>query len=94
MNKPRKGLTKFLGDSDDDTEIGWSLIIEEDSPAFTVALNLFIDLIGKNLTKLNEIGISVDMITFWYLYEYEQQCNMEFGADIRSALENWEYCYA
>jgi len=72
----------ILGESNDNPEIGWSLIIEEGSPNFTKALNLFIDLIANNLTKLKKIGISGSLITFWYMYEYQGQCNLEFGPDI------------
>lgn len=82
----KEKIDLILGESNDDPEIGWSLIIEEDSPKFTSALNLFIDLITENLNELNEIGISMDMITFWYMYEYEQQCNMEFWPDITKRI--------
>ncbi|WP_448105199.1 hypothetical protein [Pedobacter panaciterrae] len=82
----KKEIDIILGESNDDPEIGWSLIIEEDSPRFNQALNFFIDLIETNLIKLKNIGVSIDMITFWYMYEYEQQCNMEFWPDITKRI--------
>ena len=82
----KKEIDIILGESNDDPEIGWSLIIEEDSPRFNQALNFFIDLIETNLIKLKNIGVSIDMITFWYMYEYEQQCNMEFWPDVTKRM--------
>lgn len=82
-------IDDILGISTEDPKIGWSLVIEESSPKFNVALHLFIDITKKNLTRLNEVGISIEMITFWYMYEYEQQCNMEFEPDITK--KTWRF---
>lgn len=30
---------------------------------------------------LKEIGIDRDMISVWYLYKYDEQCNMEFSPE-------------
>jgi len=79
-------IDDILGKSTGDPKIGWSLIIDEDSPKFSNALEFFIDLIINNLDRLNEIGISIDRITFWYLYEYEQECNMAFYPGITKRL--------
>lgn len=78
----KKSIELILGLSSDHSSTGWSLTIEEQSPQFLNALNVFIDLISSNLPKLNDCGITADMITFWFLYEYEQQCNMEFWPDV------------
>lgn len=78
----REKIEAVLGESNDVPEIGWGMLIEEDSPTFNQALSLFIDLIDNNLLKLKEIGVSTSEISFWYMYEYEQQCNMEFTPDI------------
>ncbi|RZK47954.1 MAG: hypothetical protein EOO99_11865 [Pedobacter sp.] len=82
----KKDIEKILGVSSDDSSIGWSLTIEESSEQFYDALNIFTDLISSNLQELNKAGIKTDMITFWYLYEYEQQCNMEFWPDITKRI--------
>ncbi|NEU07792.1 hypothetical protein GZH53_05665 [Flavihumibacter sp. R14] len=78
----KKKIDSILGESIDDPQIGWSLVIDEDSPRFGNALSIFIDLVNGHLIELKEIGVAMDKITFWYLYEYEQQCNMEFWPDI------------
>ena len=82
----KKKIDIILGESNNDPEIGWGLIIEEDSPNFNQALDYFIDLIKNNLVELNVVGISIDRITFWYMYEYDQQCNMEFHPDIMKKI--------
>jgi hypothetical protein len=82
----KEKIDVVLGESNDDPEIGWGMLIEEDSPKFNQALNSFIDLIDSNLLKLKEIGVSTSEISFWYMYEYEQQCNMEFSPDITKKI--------
>ena len=82
----KKEVDIILGESNDDPELGWGLTIDEESPEFVHALNIFIDIMEDNLLKLENIGISIGMITFWYMYEYEQQCNMEFWPDITKRI--------
>ena len=41
----------------------------------------FLKLLNEKYEKLEQVGISRDMISIWYLYEYDQQCNMEFEAE-------------
>lgn len=82
----KKKLESILGKSNDEPAVGWGFIIEEDSPKFTQALNLYIELIDANIKELRENDISADDITIWYMYEYEQQCNMEFWPDITKRI--------
>jgi len=84
--KKMERLDLILGQSNDSSNVGWSLIVEEDSPNFTSALHIFIDLLTANLTRLKEIGISMDEICFWYMYEYEHQCNIEFSPEITKRI--------
>ncbi|KIO77241.1 hypothetical protein TH53_10345 [Pedobacter lusitanus] len=85
-NEQEKKVEDVLGLSSDDSSMGWSLTIEENSPQFSDALSIFFDLISNNLPKLNSVGIKTEMITFWYLYEYEQECNMEFWPEITKKI--------
>jgi hypothetical protein len=84
--KKKGQLDLMLGESNDDLNLGWNLVIEENAPEFNQALNVFIDLVSNNLPKLKEIGIPLSAITFWYMYEYEHQCNMEFWPDITKKI--------
>lgn len=53
-------------------------VIEEQKDPFYDFINRFLDLLENKYDKLAEIGIKRSDISFWYLYEYDQQCNMEF----------------
>jgi len=53
-------------------------VIEEQDDPFYDFINIFLDLLEYKYDKLAEIGIKRSDISFWYLYEYDQQCNMEF----------------
>lgn len=80
--KKLERLELILRQSNDSSNVGWSLIVEENSPKFTSALHIFIELISANLQRLKEIGVSMDKVSFWYMYEYEHQCNMEFLPEV------------
>lgn len=41
-------------------------------------INKFLDILEPKFTELEKIGVTKDNITFWLLYEYDQQCGMEF----------------
>ena len=64
----------------------WQMVIEEDAAGYIKALPHFLDLIELHTDKLRRIGISPDMITIWYLYAYENQCNMEFDPEFTLRL--------
>jgi hypothetical protein len=79
-------IDEILGVSKSNVEIGWELIIEENSLLFNQALSYFTELLENNFDSLRSAGISSEMITVWYMYEYEQQCNMEFHPEIMKKL--------
>jgi len=79
-------IEKILGKSMDGPDLNWAIILEEDSKYFTQALPYFSELISENLDELHGIGVKSEEITFWYMYEYEQQCNMEFSPEIMKRL--------
>lgn len=41
-------------------------------------INIFLDILEPKLNELEKLGITRDKILFWILYEYDQQCSMEF----------------
>ncbi len=49
-------------------------------------IEYFLDLLEENYVKLSEFGINKNDISIWYLYEYEDQCNMEFSPQILKRL--------
>lgn len=49
----------------------------DDMPYFDF-INNFLDLLEPRFEQLEMLGIKRADITFWHLYEYDQQCGMEF----------------
>lgn len=41
-------------------------------------INIFLDILEGHYEELESIGIARDNISIWMIYEYNQQCNMEF----------------
>lgn len=63
------------------TNTYWEFSINENSDLYTNAVNHLLDLIERNIKKLNQNGIKNEDLSIWYLYEYVEQCNMEFQPD-------------
>ncbi|MBD8019109.1 hypothetical protein [Kaistella pullorum] len=55
----------------------WIYESEENGHYFDF-VNFFIDLIELKNGALQKLGIERNNISLWLLYEYDQQCNMEF----------------
>ena len=49
----------------------------EEDPYFDF-INCFLDVLEPKFAELEKIGVAKDNILFWLLYEYDQQCAMEF----------------
>jgi len=78
-----KKITQILNiepaEEDDETYSLWTYAYEEDeNDSYYDFINKFLDIIEPNVSKLQEIGIYKEDITFWMVYEYEHQCGMEF----------------
>ena len=60
-------------------EVGWGLeIVKEDNESKFNFINYFLSIIeGKN-SQLRNININNNDISIWVLYEYQDQCNLEF----------------
>jgi hypothetical protein len=87
-NEKKIEIDELLDLSESNVEVGWELIVEENSILFNQALTYFAELISNNLSSLKNIGITTEMISFWYMYEYEQQCNIEFNSELMKNLGN------
>jgi len=75
----RPALERLLGPSSSGPHLDWGWRLEEASPRFVRALPLFLDLLTRHGEALAQLGVVAEEITVWYIYAYEQQCNMEFG---------------
>jgi len=55
-------------------------VITENGDKYFDFINNFLDMLDKKFSALYEIGIRKENITFWLLYEYDQQCNLELDS--------------
>ncbi len=53
-------------------------VIDEDENPYYDFINKFLDILENKYETLAKLGIERNDITIWLLYEYDQQCNMEF----------------
>ena len=67
---PRSEDGNIWAVEDEEPEIGWIDFIGR-----------YCDSVRRGMTGLEGLGISSDYISIWMLYEYDQQCNMEFTPD-------------
>ncbi|MCW3073895.1 MAG: hypothetical protein JWP69_964 [Flaviaesturariibacter sp.] len=57
----------------------WTFEVEEDNEGpYYHFINRFLDIIEPRFEDLQKLGVEKSNITFWMLYEYDQQCAMEF----------------
>jgi hypothetical protein len=66
----------------------WEIEIPESSENYNQAINFFLTLLEKSLQELETKGIQASDFSIWYLYEYQEQCNMEFLPDQLKRLGN------
>ena len=71
-------ITKALSIYPTSTECGWEYSIDEHSDLYSDAINNILNLLEGKMDLLKEAGVQEDDISMWFLYEYENQCNMEF----------------
>lgn len=73
--------TEFEEDNEnwEDRYSVWIYQIETTDEESFDFINTFLDILEPNFSKLAEAGIEKEAISLWYLYEYDQQCSMEFN---------------
>jgi len=60
----------------------WSLEIKEkEDDEYFDCIRYYLDILEGRYEKLASIGVSKDDISVWLLYEYDNECNMEFSPD-------------
>jgi hypothetical protein len=81
-------VTKLLGLQPTETEkdkisqdrySSWMyMVTETDTDPYFDFINSFLDILEPKFADLEKLGVTKDNILFWLLYEYDQQCAMEF----------------
>ena len=56
---------------------GYRLIVKDN--VYTNFVDVFLGILEGKYDKLKEIGIEKEDISIWMIYEYNNQCNMEFS---------------
>lgn len=59
----------------------------EEDPYFDF-INNFLDILEAKFADLEKFGVERKHITFWLLYEYDQQCGLEFHSPEMKRLGN------
>lgn len=53
-------------------------VIDDKANEYFDFINVFLDLLETKYSDLEKLNINRSDISIWLLYEYDQQCNMEF----------------
>lgn len=57
----------------------WELeLVENENDSYVDFINIFMDILDRNFSSLEKIGIYREDISIWLYYEYDEQCNLEF----------------
>ena len=59
---------------------------EEPEDGWVHYITKYCESVRHGIADLERLGISSDYISIWMLYEYDQQCNMEFTPDEMKAI--------
>ena len=62
--------------------------VSEENDDYVDFISHFLDLLNNKYQQLQVIGINRKDIQFWLLYEYDQQCNLEFNPEQLQRLGN------
>lgn len=57
---------------------GWIYEVESSETDYFDCINEFLDILEANYENLDRVGIAKNDISIWIIYEYNQQCNLEF----------------
>lgn len=79
-------ITSLLSVNPTSTKSYWELSISESSHLYVNAINYFLELIENNIERLNQNGFKNEDLSIWYLYEYDEQCNMDFTPSVLKKL--------
>jgi hypothetical protein len=71
-------ITHIVGVAPNYPQIAWGYKLIVQDNAYTNFVDCFLDILENKYDKLKRIGIRREDISVWMIYEYEEQCNMEF----------------
>jgi hypothetical protein len=65
------------------------IVVQEEHDDYFDFINIFLNILTSKKEELSEIGISFSDITFWMIYWYDSQCNIEFDAERMKRLGDY-----
>lgn len=79
-DKQSKIINKILGIESNYPVFGWGIeIIQNETDCSLNPIDYFLKVLEGNYDRLKDIGIFRSDISIWILYEYREQCNLEFS---------------
>lgn len=73
-------ITDIVGEKPNVENSSWELErVIKDGDIYIDYIEYFLDLLEGNYDKLSLLSIQRNDISIWLLYEYDEQCNMEFS---------------
>ncbi len=68
-----------LSNFPDNIPSSWAYeVIDDKTDEYFDFINIFLDILETKYSELEKLNIKRSDISIWLLYEYDQQCNMEF----------------
>lgn len=87
-------ISDILGVNSCSESGSWNYVVkkgDDESYSFSEA---FLSILDGKYGRLEQIGVVRNQITFWVIYAYEGQCNMEFSSEemLRMGQEGITLC--
>jgi hypothetical protein len=84
-----KNISSIIGHELTNYKYGWFYeIIFEDLKEYYCIISKFLDLLEGKYDELLKYNIKREDITIWIIFQYENQCNMEFNPNLLKRLRN------
>lgn len=74
-------ITRILEIEPNLPQVNWGYELKIEEHSYTNFIERFLGILDGKYEQLEKIGISRSDITIWMIYEYDEQCNMEFFPD-------------
>ncbi len=71
------------------SETGWTYeVIRGDTDSYFDFITRFLEVLKGKFTSLERIGVKRDDISFWAIYEYQEQFNIEYSPQDMKKMAN------
>lgn len=82
-------ITEIIGVKPNYPQVSWGYKINTKNNYYMSFVDRLLNMLNNKYEKLKNIGIETDDISIWMIYEYDEQCNMEFNPkDLKRLGEN------